>query len=190
MNMASKLGARRAGLASRIGLGAALLVALAMALPAGASADQNCIGSVTKAAATGDDAFPMDYKVLCYEPIKGFLLGSTAEVEGFNVSADVFDPTGANLDPTDRFGECEGELPGNGFGCAGTYAATNKLIKGQFTLSADPCAASPRPSFYFVAEANTTAGKLSGPFDLGRPRGCPKASKNTKKATKKHKHRK
>jgi hypothetical protein len=186
MNMATRLGVRRIGIASRIAIGATLLVTLALALPAGASAEQNCVGSVTKLAGTEEDAFPVAYKFLCYEPVKGFLLGSTAEIESFGTTADVFDPTGANLDPTDRFAECEGEIPGLGFACAGTYGAKNKLVKGQYAMSTDPCVASPRPSAWLVVASATTAVKLSGPFDLGRPRGCPKASKKTG-ATKKHK---
>jgi len=179
MNMATKLG----GTASRIALGASLLVALALALPAAASAEQNCVGHVARLAPTDDDTFPVEYKFLCYEPIKGFVLASSKEMTGFNITADVFGTDGV-ISGTDRFAECEGELPGLGFTCAGTYTAGNKLITSTFAMSEDPCVL-PRPSTWIAVEAATTAAKLSGPFDLGRPRGCPKATKKTDKVAKK-----
>ena len=164
-------------------------VAVALAAPSAAQADnQFCYGKVTPIDVTEERDTGATYEFACREAIKGFAIATTQPLAGFDVSADVFDSvaTGGALRSDDRFGECEGDLPGVGFTCAGTYSAQGHIVRAGFDGMSSPCA---RDASRHVAMSTSlvvvsTSGKLSGPFDLGRTSGCPKPAKPAKKAKK------
>lgn len=163
-------------------------VAVALAAPSAAQADnQFCYGKVTPIEVTAERDTGATYEFACRESIKGFAISTTQPLAGFDVSADVFDAAAAGgaLRGDDRFGECEGDLPGVGFTCAGTYAAQGHIVRAGFDGMDSPCArdASRHVAMRTSIIVVSAAGKLSGPFDLGRTSGCPKPAKKARKIT-------
>ena len=169
---------------------AVLAFAVALALPPASHAanPQFCEGSVTAIKADTERDTGANYQFTCRAPITGFAFVDTAEISGFDVSADVFDSPGqgGNLRGDDRFGECEGDIPSFGFICNGTYGALGRIVKGSFDGSASPCVrdASRHLSARYSIVVVNTGGKVAGPYELGRTKGCPKPAKKAKKHTK------
>jgi hypothetical protein len=166
--------------------------ALALALPAASRAaeSQSCYGSVKQIKPTADRDTGAAYEFSCKSSVTGFALVSTSEIASFDVSADVFTSPaeGSTLRGDDRFGECEGDLPGFGFHCAGTYTGIGRFVRATFDGVESPCARDKSRHViarYSLIVANG-AGRVSGPYDLGRTQGCPKP----KKAKKHKKHKK
>lgn len=169
---------------------ASLLAALAfalltLALPAAARADaQSCAGKLNPIAKTADRDTGVAYQFRCYLPITGFGLVTTSELTGFDVTADVFDPAtlGGGIRGDDRFGECAGDIPSFGFSCVGTYSGKSRVIRAGFDATANPCARTSGGDLTLRASiVVVTGGKVSGPYDLGQPRGCPRVHKSGKK---------
>lgn len=163
--------------------------ALALALPSASNAadSQFCFGNVTPIKPTAERDTGATYEFSCGAAITGFALVSSSEIASFDVAADVFDAPadGGAIRGDDRFGECEGDLPGFGFHCNGTYSAKGRLIRATFDGTDSVCARDSKRQViarYSVIVTNA-AGKVAGPYDLGRPHHCPKP----KKAKKKHK---
>jgi hypothetical protein len=169
------------------GLGLALAcLAAALAQPSIAAAEQACYGSTKTLPNTEERDNGVSYEFACNEPAKAFFLLTTSELSFFDVSADVFDPASAGgaIRGDDRFGECEGDIPSLGFGCAGTYSAQGRLVRGTFDTDGPPCARDRRTRKVMLHASlivEGATGKLSGPYELIKPKGCPKA-----KAAKKH----
>jgi hypothetical protein len=126
----------------------------------------------------------MDYVFACTGRVLGYTIVSNREVDAFDTEIEIHDTTGAIV-PADGFA-CEGEIPGFGVGCFGTYSANN-IVRGTLSISGAKACAEPRVDAKLVVvpesiDANTGAGKkssngaMAGPFDLHRPRGCPKSS--------------
>jgi hypothetical protein len=168
-----------AGLAS---LG--LLMVVGLALPGLASADVTCSGHTQKAQDTEDYENAMDYVFACTGRVLGYMIVSNRELDAFDTEIEVHDAAGTIV-PADGFA-CEGEIPGSGVACFGTYAANN-IVRGTFSISAAKACAEPRMEAKLVVvpeaiDANTGVGKknsigaMAGPFDLHRPRGCQKSS--------------
>ena len=83
-------------------------------------------------------------------------------------------PTGKPL--TDTF-SCSGEVPGYAVNCVGSTKAGYETITGQFAIGTKLCA-EPRVDplltvTYAYLEKGVVTQAISGPFDLGRPNGCP-----------------
>jgi hypothetical protein len=162
-----------------------LLFAVALTLPGAASAATlTCRGHTSVGTASEDFDHPLDYSFGCTGRIVGFMIIGSHELSGFTNDVEVHDSAGT-LIPTDGF-QCEGDIPGSGFGCIGTYT-TNSLVKGTFDVSEREACAEPRIDAQLVVVAETldtvtgapkksSTGSMGGPFDLGRPHGCPKSS--------------
>jgi hypothetical protein len=127
---------------------------------------------------------PLDYSFGCTARIVGYMIVGDQELNGFGNDVLVHDAAGA-LIPSDGF-QCEGDIPGSGFGCVGTYTA-NSLVTGTFDVSQRAACTEPRVDARLVVVAETldavtgapkktSLGSMGGPFDLGRPRGCPRSS--------------
>ena len=179
MSTAHVSGSRR--LASLVG---ALALAL-LALPAAARADdQSCGGTLKPIAKTADRDTGVTYQFRCALPITGFALVTTTELTGFDVSADVFDSdsAGGGIRGDDRFGDCAGDIPSYGFRCAGTYSGKSRFIRSAFDTTANPCARASDRELKLRASVIVLnkGGKLSGPYQLSRPRGCPRGHKSGK----------
>lgn len=170
-------------------LGAALALAL-LALPAAARADdQSCGGTLKPIAKTADRDTGVAYQFRCALPISAFALVTTTELTGFDVSADVFDPAsaGGGIRGDDRLGECVGDIPSYGFFCTGKYSGQGRIIRSAFDATDNPCARTADGDLKLRASVVVlnTSGKLSGPFQLSKPRGCPRAHKSGKRKTSK-----
>jgi hypothetical protein len=162
-----------------------LLTAIALSVPQAASAATlTCRGHTQLATASEDFDHPLDYSFGCTGRIVGYMIVGSQEISGFTNDVYVHDSAGTMI-PADAF-QCEGDIPGNGFGCIGTYDA-NGTVQGTFDVSEREACAEPRMDATLVVVAETldpvtgapkktSTGSMGGPFDLGRPHGCPKSS--------------
>jgi hypothetical protein len=162
-----------------------LLMAVVLLIPGAASAATfGCSGHTNPGTPSDDFENPIDYKFACAGRIVGYMIVTDREIDSFDTEIEVHDPAGAII-PADGFA-CEGDFPGFGVGCLGAYGA-NGVVTGTISLSERKPCDEPRvdPKLVVVAEAldvNTgeplkrSTGSMAGPFDLGRPRGCPKSS--------------
>jgi hypothetical protein len=172
----------------------AFAFALALALPSASRAadDQFCYGSVKPIKPDAERDTGAAYEFSCRQAISGFALLSTTGIVSFDVAADVFDSAGEGgaIRGDDRFGECEGDLPSFGFHCSGTYTGIGRFVRATFDGVDSPCArdAGGHVSARYTLVVVNKTGKIGGPFDLGKPKHCPKVKKAKK--TKKAKHAK
>ena len=162
-----------------------LLMAVVLMIPRAASAATlACSGHVNPGTPSDDFENPIDYRFACAGRIVSYMIVTDREIDSFDTEIEVHDTAGAII-PADGFA-CEGDFPGFGVGCLGTYGA-NGVVTGTMSLSLRKPCDEPRvdPKLVVVAESidpNTNEplkrsnGSMAGPFDLGRPRGCPKSS--------------
>lgn len=162
-----------------------LLMAIALTIPGAASAATfTCAGHIKPGTVSDDFENPIDYTFACTGRIVGYMVVTNRELDSFDTEIEVNDVTGKLIE-SDGFA-CEGDFPGFGVGCLGTYGP-NGLVTGTYSLSSQKPCAEPRddPKLVVVAEAldlatgaplKNSLGAMAGPFDLGRPRGCPKSS--------------
>ena len=179
MHTALSDGSRRLGSLSL----ALVALAVALALPSAARAadDQFCYGGVERIAPDKERDTGASYEFSCRAAITGFALMSTSRLASFDVTADVFNSPGEGgaLRGDDRFGECEGELPSYGFRCTGTYTGLGRFVRASFDGVESPCARDSSRHVrarYSLVVVNQT-GKVAGPYELGKTKGCPKAKK-------------
>jgi len=143
--------------------------------------ENNCKGHIEKGDADPNDptAVVVRYKFACSNPITGYSLFIDGHpVQSIDTEVFGLDKTG-NVVPTDSF-SCNGQFPGYGVNCVGTYGGNWDVVPAQFELDTPLCQ-EPRvdPILTVVNATANSAGKITqaiaGPFDLGRPRGCPKS---------------
>jgi hypothetical protein len=178
-----------AALAAVLVAGASLLLLLNGAKPA--TADQNpnntdCRGHVEKGEPSPDDptSTQVKYVFACSGPITGYQI--QPQVPGQSIDTEVFalDRTTNQVVPTDSF-SCQGDVPAYGINCVGTYQGNYEIVSGQFSIDPKLCD-EPRvdPLLTVVYATKNASGAvvqaIAGPFDLGRPRGCPKSAQNGK----------
>jgi hypothetical protein len=184
--------------------GKRLLAALAALLIAGASlllllggdtrrafADQNpnntdCRGHVEKGEPSPDDpsATQVKYVFACSGPITGYQVQPQIPAQSIDTEVFALDAATKQVVPTDSF-SCQGIIPSYGINCTGVYGGSYEIVSGQFSIDPKLCA-EPRvdPLLTVVYASKNASGAvvqaMAGPFDLGRPRGCPKSSGNGK----------
>lgn len=147
-------------------------VGLALAIPAGASAaNVDCMGQAAQATEGNGKAFPFSFR--CFSPqgdrttVEAFSIISTHEISGFNTEPIVINPMTGETVVGESFG-CEGEIPGDGFGCFGKLSLGNE-VRGGFNLTRNPC-------------SKRTLAK-QGEWRLWVVASAPKINPNTGKAT-------
>jgi hypothetical protein len=164
-----------------------LAVALALAVwapTAGASTNANnydCGGHIEAGKpAPGDTDTQVQYVFACGGPITGYQIQPQISDTSFGTDVPVFDLQG-NAVITDAF-TCNGDFPGYGFNCIGKYTGNQYAkVTGQFAIGTALCA-EPRVDplltvTYATADSRGVITQyISGPYDLGRPRGCPKSA--------------
>jgi hypothetical protein len=160
-------------------------LALTLALPAVGQAEEsnpnnlNCLGAVAKGEPEeGSEEQQVAYSFYCNGPISGYQLQAQIPVSGIGgaplISALAPGVTaGAPL--KDTF-SCSGEIPGFALNCVGAAKTGYELIVGQFAIEKTLCA-EPRVDplltvTYAYLEKGVVTQAISGPFDLGRPKGC------------------
>jgi len=182
LNSAAKLLHGRALLA----LVAAILGLAALVLSVGHTSEAAdyrsntvCEGHTLKGDPDPEDptTFGVKYVIKCDQPITGYSLISDKAIQGMETEVQVLSADG-NVVGNNAF-NCQGELPGWGLNCVGQYDARNRSINGQFYIGQSLCKERRLDPLLVVSTAGVDSGNkptqdMSGPFDLGRPRGCPK----------------
>jgi hypothetical protein len=177
-----------AALAALLVAGASLLLLLNATKPA--SADQNpnntdCRGHIEKGEPSSDDptATQVKYVFACSGPITGYQIQPQVPATSIDTEVFALDRTTKQVVPTDSF-SCQGDIPSYGINCVGTYGGNYEVVSAQFSIDPKLCA-EPRVDplltvVYASRSGNTVTQAIAGPFDLGRPRGCPKSAQNGK----------
>ncbi len=162
-------------------------LALLLTAPAISHAEESnpnnyeCLGSVVPGTPeVGSEEEQVKYIFYCNGPITGYQLQSQIPLTGVQspplvtaTATPLGAPTGAPL--TDAF-SCSGEIPGYAVNCVGATKTGYETITGQFAIGSKLCA-EPRVDplltvTYAYLEKGVVTQALSGPFDLGRPKGC------------------
>ena len=122
---------------------------------------------------TGSEEQQVNYTFYCNGPITGYQLESQVPVTGIQ-SPPLASKERIAL--ADSF-SCSGEIPGWAVNCVGLAKAGYENITGQFGIGTKICA-EPRVDAlltvtYAYLEKGAVTQAISGPFDLGRPKGCP-----------------
>jgi hypothetical protein len=161
---------------------------LALAVPAVSHAEESnpnnyeCLGGIAPGAPeVGSEEQQVAYVFYCNGPITGYQLQAQIPLTGVQTpplvtaGASVLGaPTGKPT--TDTF-SCSGEVPGYAVNCVGLAKTGYETISGQFAIGTKICA-EPRVDplltvTYAYLEKGVVTQAISGPFDLGRPNGCP-----------------
>jgi hypothetical protein len=164
-------------LAALVGLLALLFAAAAVSQAAEPNANQySCLGG-TKAGRPepGSEEQQVSYSFYCNGPITGYQLESQIPLTGI-ASAPLVTSNQTGKASTDTF-SCAGEVPGYALNCVGLAKAGYETIVGQFAIGSKLCV-EPREDplltvTYAYLEKGVVTQAISGPFDLGRPKGCP-----------------
>lgn len=156
-------------------------LALVLAYPALGHAEESnpnnyqCLGSIAPGTPEeGSEEQQVRYTFYCNGPISGFQLGSQLQVTGISSPPTVANNKGVVLAETFS---CSGEIPGWAVNCVGAAKQGYESITGQFAIGTKICAEPRVDPLLTVTYAYTEKGAIqqaiSGPFDLGRPVGCP-----------------
>lgn len=158
------------------------LMALLLAIPATGRAEEtnpnnaNCLGSIEAGQPeAGSEEQQVQYKFYCNGAITGYQLQAQIPVTGIEAAPVLTsNSTGAAL--KDTF-SCSGEVPGIALNCVGLAKEGYETITGQFSVGTKLCK-EPRVDplltvAYAYLEKGVVTQALAGPFDLGRPKGCP-----------------
>jgi hypothetical protein len=136
----------------------------------------NCLGAIAAGhVEVGSEEQQVQYTFYCDGPITGYQLQAQVPVTGISSPPLVTKiPTGSPL--TDTF-SCSGEVPGYALNCVGAAKGGYETVTGQFSIGTKLCA-EPRVDplltvTYASLEKGAIVQAISGPFDLGRPSGCP-----------------
>jgi len=191
----------------------ALLAALALSLAAPALGhaetspgsnpnNYECSGGIAAGKAEpGSEETPVKYTFICNGQITGYQLQTQIPITGIEGSPVVTNYAGTPL--SDSF-SCSGAFPGYAANCVGSSTReANERITGQFEIGWKLCT-EPRVDplltvTYAYSEKGVITQAISGPFDLGRPAGCPATAASGKnrlsayqgpEPSKKHKRKK
>jgi hypothetical protein len=178
-------------------------LALLLATPALSHAEElpnpnnyNCIGKVAAGEPEeGSEEQQVQYAFYCNGPITGYQLESQVPVTGIQGQPEV--TSNATTKPLSDTFSCSGEFPGWALNCVGLAKQGFETVTGQFAIGTKLCK-EPRVDplltvTYAYLEKGVVTQAISGPFDLGRPTGCPPDANsgftrlNPKPVAKKHK---
>ncbi len=156
------------------------VAALSLASPALSQAEEsnpnnyNCLGGLSAGKPElGSEEQQVQYQFYCNGPITGFQVQSQIPVTGVSSPPTVTNAEGKEL--ADTF-TCSGEIPGWASNCVGGTANGYETVTGQFAIGTKLCAEPRVDALLTVVYAYLEKGKvtqaISGPYDLGRPKGC------------------
>jgi hypothetical protein len=151
-----------------------------------------CAGHITAGKPEAGSTEPqVAYTIACSGPISGYEIQTQVPITGFESAPLVTNDKGEAV-TTDSF-SCDGEIPGLAVNCVGNTTQGYETIAGQFALGKKLCA-EPRidpkltVAYAYLNEKKVITQAISGPFDMGRPQGCPAAA-HPSKAGGKGKHK-
>jgi hypothetical protein len=157
-------------------------VALLLATPAMSHAEEsnpnnyNCLGNINSGQPeAGSEEQQVKYTFYCDGPITGYQLQAQVPLTGVQAAPQLYSI--ATKNPLNDSFSCSGEVPGYAVNCVGLAKAGYESITGQFAIGTKICA-EPRVDplltvTYAYLEKNVVTQAIAGPFDLGRPQGCP-----------------
>ncbi len=157
-------------------------LALLLATPAISHAEEpnannyNCLGSTSAGQPeAGSEEQQVQYAFYCNGPITGYQLQSQIPVTG--VEGQPVVTSNVTAKPLAETFSCSGEFPGYAANCVGLAKLGYETITGQFAIGTKLCK-EPRVDplltvTYAYLEKGVVTQAMSGPFDLGRPTGCP-----------------
>lgn len=136
----------------------------------------SCSGSLSAGKPeVGSEEQQVAYAFHCSGPITGYQLQPQIPVTGVQAAPLVSNiPSGTPVNDTFS---CSSEVPGYADNCVGATVSQYETIAGQFAIDSKLCA-EPRVDAlltvtYAYLEKGVVTQAISGPFDLGRPAGCP-----------------
>jgi hypothetical protein len=136
----------------------------------------SCFGSLSGGKPeVGSEEQQVAYAFHCSGPITGYQLQSQIPVTGVQAAPLISNiPSGKPVNDTFS---CSSEVPGYADNCVGATLSQYETIAGQFAIGSKLCA-EPRVDAlltvtYAYLEKGVLTQAISGPFDLGRPAGCP-----------------
>jgi hypothetical protein len=142
-----------------------------------------CAGSISAGTSeAGGEGTPVQYKFLCNGQITGYQLQTQLPITGIEGAPLVSSFTNQPL--TDTF-SCSGTFPGYAVNCVGSSTKeANERVQGQFEIGWKLCT-EPRVDALLTVtwaylEKGVVTQAISGPFDLGRPLGCPATAQSGK----------
>jgi hypothetical protein len=163
-------------------------LALLLAAPAVSQAEEanpnnyNCIGQLSAGTQEeGSEEQQIAYTFYCNGAVTGYQLAAQVPVTGVQSPPLVSTLTTAGLStPGTALNEtftCSGEIPGYALNCVGLMKRGFEVVQGQFAIGKKLCV-EPRVDplltvTYAYLEKGVVTQAISGPFDLGRPKGCP-----------------
>jgi hypothetical protein len=139
--------------------------------------DYNCLGSISAGEVEeGSEEQQVKYEFYCDGAITGYQLQAQVPMTGIAGNPPVV-TSNATLKPLAETFSCSGEIPGVALNCVGSAKAGYETITGQFAIGKKLCK-EPRVDplltvTYAYLEKGVITQAISGPFDLGRPKGCP-----------------
>jgi len=154
--------------------------ALSLSAPALSQAEESnpnnysCLGSDGAGQLeAGSEEQQVAYTFYCDGPITGYQVQSQIPVTGVSSPPIVTNIEKKEL--PDTF-SCSGELPGWAANCVGSTAGGYETITGQIAIGTKLCV-EPRVDLlltvtYAYLEKGKVTQAISGPYDLGRPKGC------------------
>jgi hypothetical protein len=157
-------------------------VALLLATPALSHAEEsnpnnyNCLGNINPGQPeVGSEEQQVKYTFYCDGPISGYQVQTQVPLTGVQGAPLIFSI--ATKNPLNDSFSCSGEVPGIAVNCVGAAKAGYESITGQFAIGTKICA-EPRVDplltvTYAYLEKGVITQAIAGPFDLGRPKGCP-----------------
>jgi hypothetical protein len=157
-------------------------LALLLATPAISHAEDNpnnysCLGSIAAGEAEeGSEEQQVKYEFYCDGPITGYQLQAQIPLTGIAGQPPVVSSNATSKPLAETF-SCSGEVPGIALNCVGGAKAGWETITGQFAIGTKLCK-EPRVDplltvTYAYLEKGVVTQAIAGPFDLGRPKGCP-----------------
>ena len=187
MNIAASPPRRRGLLLLALAVLLAAAAALAIAASGGTPAARaglndnqtRCHGSLKNGGKDPDDPTVsiLAYRFACSNPITGFQVQPDKAAVEYETELFPADLQGNPVEG-DAFG-CFGDLPGYGINCTGNYSGNWEVTSGTFKIEGDACAEPRVDALLTVVRATISGGKaaqaMAGPFDMGRPLGCPKS---------------
>ncbi len=158
-------------------------LALLLATPAISHAEESnpnnysCLGSIAAGEAEeGSEEQQVKYEFYCDGPITGYQLQAQVPMTGIAGQPPEVTSNATSKPLAETF-SCSGEVPGIALNCVGAAKVGYETITGQFAIGTKLCK-EPRVDplltvTYAYIEKGTITQAIAGPFDLGRPKGCP-----------------
>jgi hypothetical protein len=157
-------------------------VALLLTTPAISHAEESnpnnysCLGGLAAGQAEeGSEEQQVKYHFYCDGPITGYQLQAQVPLTGIAGQPEL--TSNATTKPLADTFSCQGEVPGYALNCVGLAKEGYETITGQFAIGTKLCK-EPRVDTlltvtYAYLEKGAVTQAIAGPFDLGRPAGCP-----------------